>query len=184
VSVRAPTARSGCGVRVDICALYAFGGVAEQNKMNFLVVAFNCCPTDSRHENARFTCSTRAISTGHIRACGVRRRETFPFRLLGHGTGFRNWQRVRELCACGAAGDGASLELAGDCRYQHLALDDDRPCLSRTMLAGSPPGKVGCSEGVRAADNGIAVKDGVCRVSDACRACRRRQEMDPERSWR
>jgi hypothetical protein len=85
VSVRAPTARSGCGVRVDICALYAFGGVAEQNKMNFLVVAFNCCPAGSKHENARFTCSTRAISTVHIRACAVRRCETLPSRLVGHG---------------------------------------------------------------------------------------------------
>jgi hypothetical protein len=85
VSVRAPTARSGCGVRVDVCALYAFGGVAEQNKMNFPVVAFNCCPTGSGCEDARFTCSTRAISTVHIRACAVRRSETFRSRLLGHG---------------------------------------------------------------------------------------------------
>jgi hypothetical protein len=30
-------------VLVDVCALYAFGGVAEQNKMNFPVV-FNAVP--------------------------------------------------------------------------------------------------------------------------------------------
>jgi hypothetical protein len=59
-------------------------------------------------------CSTRAISTVHIRACAVRC-ETFASRLLGHGRRSSAIGRVRELYVCGAAGDGARLELAVDC---------------------------------------------------------------------